>query len=141
MTAYFIIIAILSLAGFFVSRHIHTSKKTGEKLVCFIGGGKKSCNEVVESEYGKTFGIANEVAGIVYYAVVFISMLFLWWRPELINVKLDSIFPLVSGVAFFASVYLVYIQAFVLKKFCEWCLVTAVANTLIFLLFLFQLTK
>lgn len=47
-----------------------------------------------------------------------------------------KLFTVFSGLAFLASLYLTAIQAFVLRKFCEWCLVTAAINTIVFLLIL-----
>jgi len=127
-----LVIIVLAAAGFLISLRIHRSKKTGEKLVCFIGGGKKSCNEVVESEYSKTLGIPNEVAGMVYYASVFIFALGFVFVPDILGSSFLWAAKISSGAAFLASMYFVGIQAFVLKKFCEWCLATAVINTLIF---------
>ncbi|MDQ1283736.1 MAG: hypothetical protein QG620_84 [Patescibacteria group bacterium] len=124
-------IIILAAAGFLISLHIRRSKKTGEKLVCFIGGGKRSCNEVVESEYSRTLGIPNEIAGMVYYVLALLfALIFLLFDSLglffILTAKISS-----TG-AFLASMYFVGIQAFVLRKFCEWCLATAVINTLIF---------
>jgi uncharacterized membrane protein len=131
--AYYPII-ILSIAGFFISRHIYRSKKTGIKLVCHIGGGKQSCNEVVESEYGKIFGVPNEAAGMVYYAAVFLAAVFLWIYPDFLSGAVKAVVLAASGLAFALSAYLTGIQAFILKKICEWCLATALVNTLIFAL-------
>ncbi|MFA6106755.1 MAG: vitamin K epoxide reductase family protein [Patescibacteria group bacterium] len=127
-------IIVLSIIGFFISRHIYRAKKTGVKLVCHFGAGKQSCNEVVESEYGKTFGIPNEVVGMVYYlAVMIVAALFLIFPVLAYEVAKTGFFA-VSALAFALSAYLTGIQAFVLKKFCEWCLATALVNTLIFAL-------
>ncbi len=124
------VISILSIIGFFVSRHIYRAKKTGVKLVCHFGGGKQSCNEVVESEYGKTFGVPNEVAGMVYCVAVLLLSLYLLNSP--LDYTTFNVFLIISGIAFIFSIYLIFIQAFVLKKFCEWCLATALINIFIF---------
>jgi len=42
---------------------------------------------------------------------------------------------LTAGAAVF-STYLIFIQAFVLKKFCEWCMTLALMSILIFALVL-----
>jgi uncharacterized membrane protein len=131
----------LAVIGFFVSWHIHQSKKGGSKLVCLIGKGKHTCSEVVESEYGKTLGISNESLGMAYYTAVIILAVVLWLSGEAAGGVLHTIALVVSGGAFLMSLYLSAIQAFVLKKFCEWCLVTVLANTLIFLIFAYSIWR
>jgi uncharacterized membrane protein len=42
-------------------------------------------------------------------------------------------------VGFLFSLYLVYVQAFILRKWCVWCLVSATAATILFVIVLFFL--
>lgn len=132
------LILFMGIGGFFISRHIYRSKKKGAKLVCFIGKGKRTCNEVVESAYAKTLGVPNELLGMGYYVLLTAGAILLIFQDssEALLVKLIAVF---SGVAFLMSLYLVGIQAFVLKKFCEWCLATAAINTIVFLLIILTL--
>ena len=60
---------LLSLIGFSVSFYIYYSKKYNKRLYCPIG---HSCDVVVKSKYGKTFGIENTIPGMAYYALIFI---------------------------------------------------------------------
>lgn len=137
----YIIVIILAVVGFFVSWHIHQTKKKGAKLVCFIGKGKHECSEVVESSYARTFGIPNEILGMAYYVAVIILAVILEFSREVTEGIFHSLAIVVSGGAFLMSIYLSAIQAFVLKKFCEWCMVTALANTLIFAIFTYLIWR
>tara|TARA_Y100000310_G_scaffold97577_1_gene95221 strand:+ start:6980 stop:7360 length:381 start_codon:yes stop_codon:yes gene_type:complete len=119
---------ILSLIGFIVSFYIWNKKRKKETLVCLIG--QRTCDEVIHSKYSKTFGIPNEVGGMLYYVVVLIISVF-----SLSN--LNSFLLVISGIAALASLYLTFIQLFKLKNFCEYCLVTALVNILIFLVIYF----
>ncbi|MBI1971554.1 MAG: vitamin K epoxide reductase family protein [Candidatus Wildermuthbacteria bacterium] len=105
----------LAAVGFAASAYIFYKTQRKEKLFCLLGG---ECNDVVYSKYGKAFGIPNELAGMLYYVFLVVALF----------LSLESVARIAAILAFGASVYLLLIQAFVLKKWCEWCLATAVAN-------------
>jgi uncharacterized membrane protein len=52
-------------------------------------------------------------------------------REKIILLKLIYIF---SGVGFVASLYLVYLQLFVIEAICVYCMFSALMTTLIFIL-------
>lgn len=112
----------LAAVGFLVSSYLLKVKLLHEKLVCFLG---EDCDVVVKSKYGATFGIPNELFGVLYYAGMFAGTLF-----SLPIVLLQT----ASILALSASLFLVLVQAFFLKKWCEWCMSTALVNLLLFLL-------
>ena len=120
---------ILSLIGFAVSFYIYYSKKYDKKLHCFIG---KDCDAVVKSRYGKTFGIENTIPGTLYYALTFVYGIALFLNRNLFK---DNIIYYVVVIASLGSVlfsiYLTAMQAFVLKKWCEYCIVSSIASLLI----------
>ncbi len=127
-----IIILVLALIGFIISFYIWRNKNKNKKLVCIVG---KYCNEVVKSKYSKNFGIKNEVAGIFYYIFIFITSLL---TTSIQNIILfNNIIIIFGGIAALFSVYLIFVQYFILKKFCEYCLATSLINIIIFLLILF----
>lgn len=134
-----LILAVLAFVGLLVSSYIYFKKARGEKLYCFSGD---SCDEVVKSEYNKTFGVHNEVFGVLYFAfILFLSSAFFLFPP--LNALAHEIFPflgtfillLTAAAAAFAA-YLTLIQLLVIKKFCEWCLASALMSFLIFVLVL-----
>ena len=117
---------ILAVVGFAISWQINRKKSSKEKLVCVIG---KDCDKVVHSRYASTIGIDNQILGMAYYAFVAIFAAALigglvWPDTILLLFKLAS-----AGAAIF-SLYLVFIQAFILKEWCEWCLASALINFL-----------
>lgn len=126
-------ILILALAGFAVSFNINRKKSNKEKLVCLIG---EDCDKVVHSRYATTFGVDNQIFGMIFYlgvaifAVTLITGL-VWPSVMILLFKLATI-----GAALF-SIYLIGIQAFVLKEWCEWCLVSALLSFLICLINIF----
>ena len=120
---------ILSLSGFVLASYIYVTKKSKEKkpLVCPIGG---MCDTVVNSKYSKFLGVPVELMGIGYYALV---ILFYGARMFGLEMSQELVFVAVSFsiLAFFFSVYLVFIQAFSIKHWCTWCLFSAAFTTLI----------
>ncbi|MEK6849738.1 MAG: vitamin K epoxide reductase family protein [Nanoarchaeota archaeon] len=116
-------LALLALAGFLISFYIYYTKKNNQQLVCIIG---KGCNAVVESKYNTLVGVPNEVIGMLYYALILWSALFAL-SPTFITIRL-----FVSGAAALAGLGLLSIQAFVLKKWCEYCIASAIISVSIF---------
>lgn len=111
----------LAILGLLISAYILYAKGWNKKLVCLIG---EDCDRVVKSRYGYLFfGIPNELFGVVYYALA--AMLFG------ADVGTRSLFPAIAAIAFLASLYLAAVQAFVLREWCEFCLITAAINGII----------
>lgn len=117
-----LIVVILAFGGFSLAFYIYKSKKTNKPVSCPLDG---HCDIVIHSDYSKFFGIPVEFLGLLYYAAIALSYIFFIAYPNLINSF--SIFAVLS--LSFASVlfsaYLTFIQAFNLKQWCTWCLVSA----------------
>ncbi len=86
------------------------------------------CKKVQYSSYSKTFGIPNPYLGLMMYlAIIFFSILFtnglapFWFVTTIVT------------VGFLFSAYFTYIQAFVLKAFCTWCVVSAINFLIMFI--------
>ena len=116
----------LSLVGFAASFYIYYSKKKDNVIYCLIGHG---CDAVVKSKYGKTFGIENTIPGTLYYALIFVYAIIALLNQ---NVFKDQIVYYLVVSASIASVlfsaYLTGVQAFVLKKWCDYCVASALAS-------------
>jgi uncharacterized membrane protein len=107
---------ILGIIGLILSFLIFYSKERNKKLICFIG---KDCNKVIHSKYARTFGLRNEIIGMIFYLLVIINVPYLW---------------VISLVALVSSIYLFIIQVFKLKEYCDYCILTGIINLGIFLL-------
>lgn len=124
-----IFLIALSLIGLAVSFYIYYTKKYGKEMYCIIG---KNCDEVVKSKYGKTFGIENTVPGMIYFVMVFFYGIFVFSNGNLFKGDIVYYFVVGASVASVAfSVYLTGVQAFVLRKWCEYCIVSAICSVLI----------
>ncbi|MBI2663707.1 vitamin K epoxide reductase family protein [Candidatus Woesearchaeota archaeon] len=129
------IIIILSLIGFSLSFYIWYNKVNNKKLSCIIG---QDCNKVVRSKYSTTFGIENEIIGMIYYALLIIISIMMLRSPffSTLNVVNHGIL-IIAGISAFSSVYLTFVQIFKLKEFCEYCLAANLINWIIFIIVLF----
>ncbi|GIW52697.1 MAG: hypothetical protein KatS3mg081_2052 [Gemmatimonadales bacterium] len=115
--------ALLSLGGFFISLYLWLWKlgMVGE-LACGAGG---QCEVVQNSSYAVIFGLPVAAYGVFGYAALLaVSLAGLQprWQsrrePTLLLLALAA-----GGVAFTA--YLTYLEAFVIRAWCRWCLVSA----------------
>jgi uncharacterized membrane protein len=130
MFLYEIILLALSFGGLYIANKIRLEKKSGHKMVCLLDG---NCEEVLNSDFAKVFGIPLELAGIGYYlTVILFNVLFLVF-PALKFSLLEVILFGMTLFGFFFSLYLVSIQAFYLKNWCTWCLQASLFSTLIFI--------
>ena len=126
-----IYLIILSLIGFAVSFYIYYSKKYDKPLHCVIG---QDCDAVVKSKYGKTFGIENTIPGMLYHALIFAYGIAALSNRNLFKDNLIYYFVVIASIAsVLFAVYLASVQAFVLKKWCEYCIVSSIASLLILL--------
>ena len=124
------LISLLGLTGFLLSRHIYLKKKSKKKLICPM---RSNCDTVIHSDYSKILGIPVEILGMIYYLIIAFSyslvfVLNLWSMP------VAMVLVGLSACALLFSIYLVSLQAFVVKHWCFWCLSSGIISLVIFLL-------
>ena len=93
---------------------------------------KEWCYKVQHSPQSKTFGIPNSYAGFVMYAAILV----LTWLYLNGSVAFWPIQAIVT-FGFLFSMYFLYVQAFVLRAFCTWCVVSVINFTIMFLVIWF----
>lgn len=120
------------MAGFVVSWYIEHKKRKKEKLICIIG---EDCDKILNSRYGRVFGVPLEVFGMLYYAVVvLLSVLLLAGTKVVGALTVACILVSLGAFAAFFSVVLIYIQCCVIKEWCEYCLASTGISIFIFAL-------
>lgn len=125
-----LLVALLSVLGFFVSLRISQKKKEGHPFVCPVGF---ECEKVVKSQYGVFLGVAVEKWGMAYYLLVFAFYSFVLFYPALLSDFWGDFFVGLSAGAFIFSAYLTFIQTFLIRTFCSYCLFSAFLSTVIFI--------
>ncbi len=121
----------LAFIGFLIAFHIHHKNRTGERLVCFVG---RDCDAVVKSEYAAFLGVPITLWGMGYFAFVGIAYLAHLIYPQIGTDAFILAALALTSAAFLFSLYLIFIQMFALRQWCEWCLATAVISASIFFL-------
>ena len=123
-----IILIIFGSIGLLVTAYILYSKKTNTPMICPNTG----CNDVVNSKYGKSFGFENTYVGIIFYIMILTcGMLQLSDRNVF---KEDIVYYSVVGISIVSvlfSLYLTGVQAFVLKRWCYYCLASTACSIII----------
>ena len=125
----------LSLIGFAVSFYIYHTKTYNKQMYCIVD---EDCDAVVKSKYGKTFGIENTIPGMLYYVFIFSYGLVMLLNGNIF--KGGIIYYLIVSASIGSvlfSIYLTAVQAFVLKKWCEYCIVSSITSLLILLILMF----
>lgn len=116
-----------ALSGLWVSVRIYQEKRKKKKLMCPL---RANCDKVVHSTFGNTFGVPNDILGILYYTFVSILYAGKVAFPQVFGGVVVSYALLVLtivGVLF--SIYFVALQALVIRAWCSLCLVSAFAST------------
>jgi uncharacterized membrane protein len=122
---------ILSIIGFIDSLYLTASHFMNSDVVC---NGTSDCSLVLTSEYAEFFGIPVALFGVIYYGFILImSSIVLDKKTIRPENKLKKIFY-ASSVGFIGSAWFVYLQAFVIYSYCTYCMVSAAASTLIFII-------
>ena len=120
------IIVILAVVALSISLYLAFSHYLGFVVPCDI---TKGCETVLSSKYAMLLGLPLSVWGAGYFAAVIISALLAnhydTWK------KLLTI--LLSVGAFCALIFL-FLQFFVIKKVCQYCLTTDLLGLLILVL-------
>lgn len=127
----------LAAIGLAITIYITYVTLKNKNMICIRG---KDCDAVVTSKYNKTFGISNIYAGLLYYSLVIVLAIFLLMGiTQILFLPLELFLLIIAGGAALFSLYLTFIQAFVLKIWCEYCVTSAVVSILIFILELIPL--
>ena len=120
----YIAIAVLALVGVAETVYLTALHLAGAHVACIASA---NCSRVLGSSYAEIGGFPLAAIGAAgYFAVFSFSTLALFGIP-----RAPLLLGLTIGAMFLATLYLLYLQAFVLKSFCDYCLFSA---ALVFLL-------
>jgi uncharacterized membrane protein len=128
--------AVLALIGLFVSLYLYLWKLgLMGPLICTTGG----CETVQLSEYAVFFGVPVALWGIMGFAsLLAVSIAGLHGRwvelrgPTVVLAVLSA-----TGMVFVG--YLTYLEANLIRAWCQWCIACAILVTIIFLISLVTL--
>ncbi len=124
-----LILVAVAFLGIIDAAYVVLHSSQGFLLPCGFAGG---CDQVLNSVYSRFLGIPIAWFGLLFYVLVAGCGLF-----ELFGVGHPLRFSMVAvSLAFLFTLYLVYLQAWVIKAFCDYCLLSACLVTALFVLHL-----
>lgn len=123
--------ALVALVGLCDAIYLTIHHYTGEKVPCSVTGG---CEAVLSSSYAEIGGIPLAVFGAAAYFIAFSLAILaafgnrLMWKLFGFQVTIMAVF----------SVYLLYVQKYEIKEFCQYCLLSAAVCVTLFAIALFS---
>ncbi|HZE14143.1 MAG TPA: vitamin K epoxide reductase family protein [Chthoniobacterales bacterium] len=112
------IAALFCLFGLADATYLTILALTGETAAC---GAQIGCQEVLGSVYSKVAGIPVASFGVAGYFTAFTCAIFAAFDYA----RARKFFVIVVGVLFVSTLWLLYVQAFLLHAFCRYCLFSA----------------
>jgi uncharacterized membrane protein len=113
---------LIALIGLADSIYLTVQHLTGKSVKCTVTNG---CSAVLGSKYAIIAGVPTAAFGALAYFVAFsLATLALFGYQQARNGLAILVVPM-----FLMTCWLVYLQAFVLHAFCEFCLLSAAMTT------------
>ena len=123
-TILFTIVAIVAVAGLADATYLTVQALTGETITF---GGSPDCFRVLGSSYAKRGGIPVAIPGALAYFAVFTFATFAAFGYS----RAPKFLALIAGAMFLTTLWLLYVQAFLLHAYCRYCLFSAAITFLI----------
>jgi len=130
---YGFLVPMLAIIGAGIASYLAYIEATGVTAVC---GPVGDCNTVNQSEYARLFGLLPIGAlGFVGYMVLALVWAASRYAPESIALwsRVSLLFMAVGGTLF--SIYLTFLEPFVIGATCAWCLTSSIIMTALMWLF------
>jgi len=125
------LVALVALAGVFVALYL-TLYKLGYigTLACAVG----SCEKVQTSKWATFLGFPVGAWGVGYYIGV-LALALAGLTPRFVDSRqLSRVLIAVTGVGLVFSLWLTYLELFVIDAICQWCVISAILATGLFVL-------
>ena len=114
--------ALVSLIGLADSIYLTVEHLAGRSVRCTITSG---CSEVLSSPYASVRGYPLAALGALAYFVVFSLATLAAFGYRYVG----QLLTLVVAAMFLTTLWLLYLQAFVIHYFCQFCLLSALVTT------------
>jgi uncharacterized membrane protein len=120
----FAVAMLAALIGLGDALYLTVQHLTGQSVRCAVVTG---CSAVLSSRYAAIGGIPTAAFGLgAYFTAFSLATLALFGSARAVR-----LLRLTVGAMVAASLWLLYLQAFVLHSFCTWCLLSAAMTGLL----------
>lgn len=118
----------VGLIGFVDAAYLTIQHYRGASLDCYLLRG---CEEVTTSRYATIGSISIALLGALYYlSIILLSAAYLDTKRNWLLTIISSL----TTVGFLVSIFLVYLQIFVIRALCSYCLLSAFVAAALFVL-------
>lgn len=124
-----LVAAAVALIGLADAIYLTIKHYTGEAVPCSIVEG---CEQVLTSSYAEIAGIPLAIFGAAAYFTAFSLAILAAFG----NRRAWTLFGAQIVLMFLFTVWLVYLQWFVIEAFCQFCLLSAGTTLVLFLLYI-----
>lgn len=126
-----IALLLVTIIGLLDSAYLSIVKLANALPYCTPGLGE--CQTVALSQWAYVMDIPVAYLGFLTYFALF-GLLVFGKKIKFIEPYVDYLLFFISLVGVLFSAYLTYIEAFVLQAWCQWCVLSAIAMAVIFVL-------
>jgi uncharacterized membrane protein len=119
-----LIAALVSLIGLGDAIYLTVQHLTGASLRCTIISG---CSEVLSSPYSHIGSVPLAALGAASYFMVFTLSILAGFGYRFVGTLLAAL----VAFMFLMTLWLIYLQAFVIHHFCQYCLLSAAVTTVL----------
>jgi uncharacterized membrane protein len=123
----YLIAALVSLIGLGDAIYLTVEHLTGQSLRCTIVSG---CSEVLSSPYAHIGSVPLAAIGAIAYFTVFSLSILAAFGYRFARPLLAAL----VGVMFLTTLWLLYLQAFIIHHFCQYCLLSAAVTIVLTIL-------
>jgi uncharacterized membrane protein len=127
-------VAVISLLGLADATYLTIEHVTGQSVRCTIIAG---CSEVLSSKYAVVGGMPLAMVGAAAYFSVFSLATLAAFGYRFAGTLLN----LLVAAMVLVSLWLVYLQAFVIRSFCQYCLFSAAITFVLAVLLMIRWRK
>jgi uncharacterized membrane protein len=120
----FALAAVLALVGLADAVYLTVEHLTGRSVRCTVTSG---CSEVLASPYATIGGYPLAAFGALAYFTAFSLATLAAFGSE----RAGKLLAVLVALMFAMSLWLFYVQAFILHAFCQYCLLSAAITTLL----------
>ncbi len=127
-----IVAAVVAVAGIVDSVYLTVHHYTAEPVPC---GAEFDCGAVLASPYAEIYGVPLAAFGAVAYFIAFSLALLTAFGDQ----RMWKLFGGQTALMAVFSLYLIYLQAFVIGAWCQFCLLSATTTFVLFILFIISI--
>jgi len=133
------LIVILSILGIFDTAYLTAERYLNSPVYCLVGG---NCDKVLSSPYAVIYGIPLALFGLLFYfSVLIFAMIFQFSETASRRRFILRLLFALTCLALIFSGWLVYLQLFVIKAICVYCVLSAINITALFLVSIYFLFR